>query len=88
MPRTEPLDERTWQELRPLLDEEIGRLPEKCRAPIVLCYFEGKSYDQAAQELGWPKSSFGKKRAQPAGSGEFDRHDTDPERHPNEQHEI
>ncbi len=63
MPNTEPLDERTWQELRPVLDEEVGRLPEKCRAPIVLCYFEGKSYDQAAQELGWPKSSLASRLA-------------------------
>lgn len=51
------LDDLTCQELRTVLDEEISSLPEKYRAPIVLCYFEGKSYDQAAQELGWPKSS-------------------------------
>jgi RNA polymerase sigma factor (sigma-70 family) len=63
MPRTEPLDERTWQEMRPVLDEEIGRLPEKCRAPLVMCYFEGKSYDEAAQELGWPKSSLASRLA-------------------------
>jgi WD40 repeat protein len=63
MPRTDPLDDHTWQELRPILDEEIGRLPEKCRAPLVLCYFEGKSYDQAAQELGWPKSSLASRLA-------------------------
>jgi len=63
MPRAEPLDELTWQELRPVLDEEIARLPQKCRAAIVLCYFEGKSYDQAAQELGWPKSSLASRLA-------------------------
>jgi RNA polymerase sigma factor (sigma-70 family) len=57
MPRTEALDERTWQELRSILDEEIGALPERYRAPVVLCYLEGKSYDEAARELGWPKSS-------------------------------
>src|SRR5262249_25105617 len=46
-----------WQELRSILDEEIGSLPDRYRAPVVLCYLEGKSYEQAARELGWPKSS-------------------------------
>jgi uncharacterized protein (TIGR03067 family) len=32
-------------------------LPEKYRAPVVLCYFEGKTNEQAAEELGCPKSS-------------------------------
>jgi RNA polymerase sigma factor (sigma-70 family) len=41
-------------ELSPVLHEEIERLPEKYRAPIVLCYLEGMTQDQAAVELGWP----------------------------------
>jgi RNA polymerase sigma factor (sigma-70 family) len=52
-----PLDSADWQSLRAVLDEEIGRLPEKYQAPLILCYFENKSYDRAAKELGWPKSS-------------------------------
>jgi RNA polymerase sigma factor (sigma-70 family) len=63
MPRPEPLDEPTWQELRPVLDEEISRLPKKLRAAIVLCYFEGKSYEQAGKELGWPKSTLASRLA-------------------------
>jgi RNA polymerase sigma factor (sigma-70 family) len=42
------------RELSPILHEEIERLPAKYRVPIVLCYLEGRTQDQAAVELGWP----------------------------------
>jgi RNA polymerase sigma factor (sigma-70 family) len=44
-------------ELRAALDEEIARLPDKYRTPLVLCYLAEKTHEQAASELGWPKSS-------------------------------
>jgi RNA polymerase sigma factor (sigma-70 family) len=37
-----------------VLHEEVARLPEKYRAAVVLCYFEGLTHDQAAESLRWP----------------------------------
>ena len=37
-----------------MLHNEIDRLPEKYRAPIVLCYLESLTHEQAAQKLHWP----------------------------------
>ncbi len=45
------------KELRAALDQEIARLPDKYRTPLVLCYLADKTHEQAAGELGWPKSS-------------------------------
>jgi RNA polymerase sigma factor (sigma-70 family) len=50
-------DDQTCLELRSVLDEAIGSLAEKHRAPIVLCYLEGMTHDRAARELGCPKTS-------------------------------
>jgi RNA polymerase sigma factor (sigma-70 family) len=51
--RTDCPDETTWREMRAVLDEELARLPEKCRAPLVQCYLEGQTQDEAARQLGW-----------------------------------
>jgi RNA polymerase sigma factor (sigma-70 family) len=45
--------EAAWRELCTLLDEEVQRLAQRYRAPLVLCYLEGQTRDQAARQLGW-----------------------------------
>jgi RNA polymerase sigma factor (sigma-70 family) len=44
-------------DLRPVLDDELARLPEKYRAPLILCYLEGKTNDEAACLLGWTRGT-------------------------------
>ena len=34
--------------------DEVGKLPEKYRAPVVLCYLEGQTYEEAARRIGCP----------------------------------
>jgi RNA polymerase sigma factor (sigma-70 family) len=46
-----------WRDLRPVLDEELNRLPEKYRASVILCYLEGKTLEEAARQLGSSKGA-------------------------------
>src|SRR5262249_41068034 len=39
------------EDWRPVLDEELRSLPERFRAPVVLCYLEGKTSTEVAAAL-------------------------------------
>jgi RNA polymerase sigma factor (sigma-70 family) len=54
MAATVPIDNHGWSEIRPVLHDEVNRLPEKYRVPVILCYLEGKTNEEAAQLLQWP----------------------------------
>jgi RNA polymerase sigma factor (sigma-70 family) len=41
-------------EFGPIIQEEVRRLPEKYRAVVVLCYWQGSTQEQAAEQLGCP----------------------------------
>jgi RNA polymerase sigma factor (sigma-70 family) len=57
MPAPNAADSLDNRDLRRLLDEELDRLPEKYRAPLVLCYLQGFTHEQAARQLGRPAGS-------------------------------
>ncbi len=48
-------------DLRRILDDELRNLPEKYRAPVILCWLEGLTHEEAAQELGWPTGSMSRR---------------------------
>ena len=49
--------ERDWQEIAPLLDRELSRLPDTYRAAVICCDLQGYSRTDAARQLGWPEGT-------------------------------
>jgi RNA polymerase sigma factor (sigma-70 family) len=48
----DPLAAVAWKDVRRVLDEELDALPERLRAPVVLCWLDGLTQDEAAGRLG------------------------------------
>jgi RNA polymerase sigma factor (sigma-70 family) len=48
------VDETPLPDWQRFLHEEVDRLPEKYRLPVVLCYLQGNTHEQAARQLGCP----------------------------------
>jgi RNA polymerase sigma factor (sigma-70 family) len=63
MPHPQTAPSPDWQELAPILDEELGRLPEKYRLAVVLCDLEGRPRREAARQLKWPEGTLSSRLA-------------------------
>jgi RNA polymerase sigma factor (sigma-70 family) len=55
MPHPEVEPAEVWHDLQPILDQELSRLPDKYRIPMVLCDLEGRTCRDAARQLGIPE---------------------------------
>ena len=57
MPEPTSAEPYVWDDLRPILDEELARLPQKYRALIVLCQLQGKTLKEVARQLAIPQGT-------------------------------
>ena len=58
MPEPEAVAEAdVWLDVRPILDQELSRLPDKYRVALVLCDLQGHSRKEAARQLGLPEGT-------------------------------
>ncbi|MGO9470957.1 MAG: RNA polymerase sigma factor [Isosphaeraceae bacterium] len=60
-PLVDPSVELESRDLRCLIEDELRQMPEKYRAPVVLCDLEGKTHQEAARTLGWPAGSISRR---------------------------
>ena len=53
----DPLADLSARELLTIVDDEVRRLPQVYRLPVILCCLEGRSQEEAARQLGWTAGS-------------------------------
>jgi RNA polymerase sigma factor (sigma-70 family) len=53
----QPVDQMSGRELLAALDEELDKLPPRYREPLLLCYLEGLTRDEAARRLHIPAAT-------------------------------
>jgi RNA polymerase sigma factor (sigma-70 family) len=54
----DPSSAAALSDLLAVLDAELARLPDRLRAPLLLCYIEGRTQDEASKRLGWSLGTF------------------------------
>jgi RNA polymerase sigma factor (sigma-70 family) len=63
MPMAVAPEHRVPDDLRSVLDDELSRLPDKYRTPVVLCELEGRSRKDVARQLGVPEGTLSSRLA-------------------------
>jgi RNA polymerase sigma factor (sigma-70 family) len=61
--RQSTLEDREPEDWRPLIDHHLSRLPERYRAPLVLCDLQGRARGDVARQLGLPEGTLSSRLA-------------------------
>lgn len=64
MPEEKHMPDEAAREFCAVIDEELTSLPQSYRAPLLMCYLEGRTTDQAALQLGWSQRTLERRLAQ------------------------
>jgi RNA polymerase sigma factor (sigma-70 family) len=63
MPEPAQVERERWNDLQPLLDQELSRLPDTYQVVLLLCDLEGKTRKEVAHQLGLPEGTVGSRLA-------------------------